>query len=481
MQQIELNYINRQTKLDAYEGLLSAPWSMLLDSAGSDLAYNRYDILVNSPSVTLSFNNNEVNLTTNSNHLAPPLVNKLNSIAEQFSEHPLILMRKINQCFNQLMSPTHVECELPFVGGWLGYLSYDFGEHLEKFTNTQQDDIQIPTLAMGFYQWALINDHQLKTSTLYNFGLPESAWQELTKRTTESLALAPFAISENTSANNHFKLTSQWQSNISAAEYKNAFTRIQNYIKAGDCYQVNFAQRFKAQFQGNSYSAYKKLSLANQAPFSAYLKYTDFEILCLSPERFLECNRGKVITQPIKGTRPRSDNQTKDRALADELTNSEKDRAENLMIVDLLRNDLSRTAAKASVKVSQLFGLHSFKSVHHLISTIESQLAPQFDIFDLLSTSFPGGSITGAPKIRAMQIIFELEPHKRNLYCGSIGYIDINGKMDTNICIRTLISKQKNLYCWAGGGLVADSSASSEYQETFDKLAKILPILEAEI
>ena len=216
----------------------------------------------------------------------------------------------------------------------------------------------------------------------------------------------------------------------------------------------------------------------NNSPFSAYLNFSDQQILSLSPERFIESHRGKVTTQPIKGTLPRDPDPKIDQQLANQLLNSDKDKAENLMIVDLLRNDLSKTAAKASVKVKELFGLYHFESVHHLISTVTSKLDASYDNFDLLATTLPGGSITGAPKLRAMQIIDELESAKRGIYCGIIGYIDFVGNMDTNICIRTLVSDNNKLYCWAGGGLVADSQLKLEYQETFDKLRKILPVLD---
>jgi para-aminobenzoate synthetase component I len=337
---------------------------------------------------------------------------------------------------------------------------------------------------MGLYQWALITDHRLAQSRLYNFGLCESDWSSVIERIethinqqTPKPVLSEFKIGGQNNAIDAFKLLSPWQSNTSKADYYTAFTKIQDYIHAGDCYQVNLAQRFSAQFSGDIFSAYRQLAEANKAPFSAYLNFADHQILCLSPERFIESHERNVTTQPIKGTRPRSDDKVKDLALANELISSEKDRAENLMIVDLLRNDLSRTAANKSVKVKELFGHYRFESVHHLVSTIESELAPQFDNFDLLATTLPGGSITGAPKIRAMEIIESLEPVRRNLYCGIIGYIDFCGNMDTNICIRTLIAKQNRLHCWAGGGLVADSEVDTEYQETFDKVNKILPVL----
>lgn len=459
MKCIELPYLDRENKRIALSQRVEQPWAILLDSAGRDIDYNRFDIFCSHPSVTLSFDGNLCDVNNHSeqtiDYQALPLTN------------PIACLRQVLHQFRPVPQTTNLN--LPFNGGWLGYISYDFGRHLEKLPSKAADDIQLPQIQMGLYQWALISDHKHHTTRLYNFGLANNSWQNLTQELIESL--------DSTGIENHFELTRQWQSNTSYSDYEKAFNTIKNYITNGDCYQVNLAQRFSAEFQGSVFQAYQKLACANQAPFSAYLNFGDHQVLSVSPERFIECHNKKVTTQPIKGTRPRHEDPDKDKQLAEELVNSLKDRAENLMIVDLLRNDLSRTASRGSVKVSELFGCYRFASVHHLISTIESRLDKQFDNFDLLATTLPGGSITGAPKIRAMEIIEELEPVRRNIYCGIIGYIDFNGNMDTNICIRTLIAKNQNLYCWAGGGLVADSELETEYKETFDKLSKILPVL----
>ncbi len=466
MNSLTLPYLERQQKLITLTPLIQRPWSVLLDSAGDDLNYNRYDVFSFSPSVRLSFDG--VKTTVDTEHALPALT----------LSDPVKCLRTILNHF-KTQQITHKknsrEDGLPFNGGWLGYISYDFGRHLETISDESNDDIELPQVQMGLYLWALITDHKKKTTKLYNFGLDSFHWSQICQAfdfLTNSGSITSEASSLPT-----FDLITNWQSNTSRDDYYQAFARIQEYIHNGDCYQVNYAQQFSARFSGAAYSAYQKLTLVNKAPFSAYLNYDDHQILSVSPERFIESQQGEVLTQPIKGTRPRSSDPQKDQALADELMNSPKDQAENLMIVDLLRNDLSKTADKGSVQVRELFGHYRFESVHHLISTISARLAPEFDIFDLLTTTLPGGSITGAPKIRAMQIIESLESVKRNLYCGIIGYLDFNGNMDTNICIRTLIAKNNHLYCWAGGGIVADSKVETEYQETFDKLARILPIL----
>lgn len=267
---------------------------------------------------------------------------------------------------------------------------------------------------------------------------------------------------------------------MSQAEYQQKFDQIQQYLLAGDCYQINLTQRFSAGYQGDEWQAYLKLRASNQAPFSAFIRLDDAAILSISPERFISLNGDQIETKPIKGTLPRSQESEQDLLLAQQLQQSEKDRAENVMIVDLLRNDIGKVAQAGSVAVPKLFEIESFPAVHHLVSTITAKLAPQYQAADLLRAAFPGGSITGAPKIRAMQIIEELEPSRRSIYCGAIGYISQDGKMDTNITIRTLIAIDDTLYCWAGGGIVADSNCAAEYQETYDKVSKILPILAAE-
>ena len=267
------------------------------------------------------------------------------------------------------------------------------------------------------------------------------------------------------------------RSNLSEAAYTAAFKRVQRYIRAGDCYQVNLAQRFAAPAKGDPWSAYCRLRELNPAPFSAYLKTPFGEVLSSSPERFLSLRHGQVETRPIKGTRPRGANAADDAALRQVLSESEKDRAENLMIVDLLRNDLGRVCRPGSIQVPALFATETYASVHHLVSTVRGELRHDEDAVSLLRACFPGGSITGAPKIRAMQIIEELEPHRRGVYCGAIGYLGFDGAMDTNIAIRTIVHSRGEVRFWAGGGLVFDSDSEQEYRETFDKASRLIELL----
>jgi para-aminobenzoate synthetase component 1 len=267
-------------------------------------------------------------------------------------------------------------------------------------------------------------------------------------------------------------------SNFTPDSYASAFAAVQNYLRAGDCYQINLAQRFSAAATGDALGAYLTLRNLSPAPYSAFLNFPQSKILCASPERFLRVQNGSVETKPIKGTRPRSSDAQLDRQLGEALRSHPKDRAENLMIVDLLRNDLGKSCIPGSVRVPKLFELETFANVHHLVSTVEGKLAEGRDALDVLRDCFPGGSVTGAPKQRAMQIIEQLEPNHRGIYCGAIGYVGFDGNMDSNIVIRTLVYSDNKIHCWAGGGIVADSEEKSEYQETLDKASAMLELLQ---
>ncbi len=425
------------------------PWAMLLDSAAAKHPDSRYDILLRQPVKTF--------------------VGEEQTHGQPFAE--------LEKWLAQNPAPTLPKefSDLPFQGGIAGLFGYDLGRTLEAIPEIAKADIAIPDIAVGLYLNALIIDHKRQQVVAIH---PTN-----TKITPAEYWAAPAAANDQQS-NENFTLTTPWQSNMSAAEYTQRITRIHEYLRAGDCYQINLAQRFAAEFIGDPWQAYIALREANQAPFSAWLNVPGGVVLSLSPERFLQTDsNGMVETRPIKGTRPRSQDIQKDKSAADALLMSAKDQAENLMIVDLLRNDLSRVCAAGSVSVPELFKIESFNAVHHLVSTVRGKLAPTQTPLSLLAAAFPGGSITGAPKIRAMQIIEELEPHRRSVYCGSIGYFSFHGHSDTSITIRTLCcttsNATKHMYCWAGGGIVMDSNADAEYQETFDKVAQILPVLSA--
>ncbi|WJN57434.1 aminodeoxychorismate synthase component I [Pseudomonas sp. SO81] len=361
--------------------------------------------------------------------------------------------------------------ELPFTGGLIGYLAYDFGRRLEQLPAQAIDDLRLPDARFGLYGWALISDHLLQTSQLVFHPRLEQA---------ECKRLVQLFEAGTTQEATPFSLRKPFQADLSQDDYRDAIERIQAYIQAGDCYQVNFAQRFQAPCQGDAWNAYRALRAACPTPFAGFQALDDGgAILSLSPERFLQVSQGRVETRPIKGTRPRGATPEEDAANAAELLASPKDRAENLMIVDLLRNDLGRSCSTGSVRVPELFALESYPNVHHLVSAVTGELADDCDALDLVAGSFPGGSITGAPKIRAMQIIDELEPTRRALYCGSLLYLDVRGELDSSIAIRSLLIKDGTVSCWGGGGIVADSDWQAEYQESITKVKVLLQTLEA--
>jgi para-aminobenzoate synthetase component 1 len=330
----------------------------------------------------------------------------------------------------------------------------------------------MPEMAVGLYDWALVIDHLDRRSWLVSHGRiadTRARWDELVAR---------FSAPPVERARVPFRITAPLASNLTREQYATAFRRVIDYVHAGDCYQVNLAQRFAAPAAGDPWLAYQALRVINPAPYAAYFNTPHGQILSASPERFLKVEGRNVETKPIKGTRPRAGHPRVDAELATQLKASEKDRAENVMIVDLLRNDLSKNCATGSVRVPKLFEIESFATVHHLVSTVTGTLREGRDALDLLRGCFPGGSITGAPKVRAMQIIEELEPHRRGVYCGAIGYIGYDGNMDLNIAIRSLVYSGGAIRFWAGGGIVADSQLEDEYQETFDKAAAMLKLLQ---
>ncbi|HGO9494776.1 TPA: aminodeoxychorismate synthase component I [Aeromonas veronii] len=426
---------------------------MLLESAGPVGADNGFDIITADPLATLETRGEVTTL-------------RVGADISEHSEDPLALLAHTQQ---QLLGELDLcATHLPFIGGALGLFGYDLGRRFERLPVQAAADIAVPDMAVGIYDWALLRNVATGDWQLVHWGDKAGLANRLAWLEQQQAKPAPA-----------FALLGAWQSNMSRAEYGEKFARIQEYLAAGDCYQINLTQRFSAPYQGDEWQAYCLLATANKAPFSAFIRLPESALLSLSPERFLLLDGRHIETKPIKGTRPRHPDPAIDRQVARELAQADKDRSENLMIVDLLRNDIGRVSRPGSVSVPHLFAVESFPAVHHLVSTIHGELDARWQGVDLLRACFPGGSITGAPKIRAMEIIEELEPQRRNAYCGSIGYLSQHGRMDTSICIRTLIAEAGRLHCWAGGGIIADSDADSEYQETYDKVARILPPLSA--
>jgi para-aminobenzoate synthetase component I len=395
----------------------------------------------------------------------------------------------------------------PFQGGAAGYVGYDWGLVLERLPSPRFDDLGLDDAVIGVYDWVIAWDHEAARAWIVSTGLPE---RTPAARIARAEARAASVLARLREGHGDAGETRQWhpepswwrdrasrppapaypvqaegwspqlglRSSFTRQGYVDAVGRVRDYIVAGDIFQANLSQRFEAPLVEAPWTLYQRLRARNAAPFAAFFDLPEAAILSASPERFLRVNAsGHVETRPIKGTRPRGLGPEHDAALGQALADSAKDRAENLMIVDLMRNDLSRVCQPGTVRVPELFALERYATVHHLVSTVVGDLAPGTDAFDLLRAAFPGGSITGAPKLRAMEIIAELEPSRRGVYCGSIGYWSVTGEMDTSIAIRTAVAREGRVSFSAGGGIVADSDPDLEYAETLHKARGIIDVL----
>lgn len=437
-----------------FEPVADLPWAMWLDSGRPLSERGRYDILVAEPRIRLTTRGGETLIECENGQY-------------RSRRPPFTLLQ-------QYLGPQHPgPAGIPFCGGAVGYFGYDLCEaESTAIPMRQKSATELPDMAIGIYDWALVTDHQERRCWLASDGRSAATrqrWASLVER---------FSTRQPAAVRTPYRSLGAVQTNLDRAAYAQAFDKIKGYLLAGDCYQVNLTRQFSVATSGDPWLGYQQLRKISAAPFSAYLNLPWGQVLSVSPERFIKVEGDDVETVPIKGTRPRSDDPERDRALAAELAASQKDQAENLMIVDLMRNDLGKSCQVGSVRVPRLFEVQSFATVHHLVSTIGGTLSPGKRSTDLLRGAFPGGSITGAPKIRAMAIIDELEPHRRGVYCGSIGYIGYDGNMDSNIAIRTLVQAQGQARFWAGGGIVIDSQLDAEYQETLDKAAAMLRLMQ---
>jgi para-aminobenzoate synthetase component 1 len=458
--------------------LAHLPHVLFLDSASPHPGLGRYSYVTADPFDWLW---SRGNMVYGAGHARSPFVD------------PFAAVQELLECYR--VEPRR---DLPpFQGGAAGLFGYDLCHHLERLPRPAHDDFGVPDLAIGLYDWVISFDHETGRTWLVSTGLPESDPRRRRRRARARLAElkeilqrepAPFSFSTRSPLPS---LTRQWEvpgltavsSNFQREDYLRTVHRALEYIHAGDCFQVNLAQRLLYPIVESPVALYQRLRERNPAPFAGYFDLGEFVIVSASPERFLRVTSGgrqppdEVQTRPIKGTRPRGDTPAEDRARRDELLASAKDRAENVMIVDLLRNDLGRVCRYGSVRVEALCRLESFQYVHHLVSEVRGRLRPGLGPVDLLRAAFPGGSVTGAPKIRAMEIIAELEPTARGPYCGSLGYIGFDGSMDTNLLIRTFtVGKGWVQFC-VGGGIVADSVPEQEYDETWHKAEGMLRAL----
>lgn len=419
--------------------------AVLLHSADPDHAFGRYDILSAAPRVALETRGPVTRLETHHGW-------------RESGRHPFELMEELLDDGDGAAA-----LEAPFAGGFMGLAGYDLGRRdpaVARRLGSGSAPSPFPDLAAGLYGWAIVTDHLERTTRLH--ALPgEVVPEDLPGRI--AAARAPGALRPPRLA-----------PEVDRRAYGEAFRRVQAWLRAGDCYQVNLAVPFSAPCEHDALALYAGLVAHQPAPYAGFLETPAGAVLSCSPERLLRCEGGVLQTAPIKGTRPRGADPQRDAAAAAELLASPKDRAENLMIVDLLRNDLGRSCRPGTIAVPQLFELQSFPAVHHLVSTIRGELAPGVTPLAALGRAFPGGSVTGAPKLRAMEIIDALEPRRRGPYCGSLFRVDAAGRMDASITIRTLLLAEGRLSCWGGGGLVVDSEEEAEWREIHAKIGSLV-------
>lgn len=444
-----------------FEGLAGQEHRLWLDSARADDTLGRYSFLMADPSEVVQAGPLQVD-------------EALNKLARLQYDFKLLTMEGLP----------------PFQGGAAGYFSYDLNRHFEVVPETNFNEFHLPLLSFGIYDVVFSWDHARREGWLVSTGYPERddtrrlvrakqrAEHFLTMigcekdvcppspgRVIPAEELAPcFACPEFPGV----------MSNFPKDDYLEAVQRSVEYIHAGDIFQVNLSQRLIMQARSSSADLYLKLREKNPAPFAGFYDFGMGQIVSASPERFIQVRDRQIESRPIKGTRRRSGRPALDMYWGDELVRSEKDRAENVMIVDLLRNDLARICEDDSVEVTSLCGLETYQTVQHLVSIIVGRLREEIDVRDILQAIFPGGSITGAPKIRAMEIISELEPTARGPYCGSLGYIGFDGSIDWNILIRTIVASGGWWQFPVGGGIVADSDPLREYEETWHKALGLL-------
>lgn len=425
-----------------FAALRGLPRAVLLQSAARDHPQSRFDIMSAAPASAVSFARGVLTVGTRAVVTDDPLAALADCIPD---------------------APYHDHFRHGFIGAFGYALPTPFARPVSARNPTA-----LPDLTGGIYDWAIVTDHALRTTTLWSRTRPaDQVWQWLAPR------FAAASIGEST-----FALTAPFASTLDERRYGEAFASVMSHLSGGDCYQVNLARHFCAPYEGDAHAVawaiYRTLVQTQSAPFCAYLECPEGAIACLSPERLLRVDGATVTSMPIKGTRPRAAEARLDHALGEELTGSEKDRAENLMIVDLVRNDLGRVCRPGSIHAPAMFALESFPSVHHLVSTVVGERLPVHSPLACLAAAFPAGSITGAPKYAAMGMIDHLEPVGRSAYCGAIGYLDSGGLLDTNVAIRTLVISDGQVHCWGGGGIVADSQLESERSEIDHKIERLL-------
>ena len=460
----ELDYFPDPVSL--YGALSEEPYSSFLDSGMDENKLGRFSFIAYDPFMVTECKGENITIFTKDG-------------THNIKENPFRFIKDILSCYKTERS----RCDIPFISGCIGYFSYDLRYFIEELPSYSLDDMDMPDFILSFYDVVIIFDNLTKKAYISSSGFPACEGKNGRQRARRRLEVVKkrlrnitagvpdiaFDIKSSLSGFNNSVFGYDIKSNFTKETYYEAIEKAKDYIARGDIYQVNLSQRFECEFEGDPFELYRRLRQINPAPFAAYLNFGKFKIVSSSPERFIKIDGRYIETRPIKGTRPRDIDRNEDLRLKEELLRSAKDRAEHVMIVDLERNDIGRICEYGSIAPSEFVVLETYSTVHHLVSTVSGTLREGMDIVDCLKNCFPGGSITGAPKIRSMEIIEELEPTKRGIYTGSIGYIDFSGNTDLSIVIRTIVLKENKAYFQVGGGIVADSDPEKEYQETLDK------------
>lgn len=431
-------------------------YSFFLDSGMDYEKLGKYSFIGFDPFIVFKSKNEDIEIIQNGER-------------ESVKGNPFLKLKELLSVYDM-----DYKSELPFVGGAVGYFGYDLCHHIEKLARTAVDDVDIPDMFLGFYDGVIIIDHRLNKVFAASLGIKGKP-KEIVDLIIQRIRAGEDRKIKINLAYKEDK--TGFKSNFTKDEYIKALEGLKNYIKEGDIYQANLTQRFTCELDTTPYEIYGKLRSINPAPFASFIDFGEGQIVSSSPERFIKITDRVIETRPIKGTRPRGNTPDEDKRNREELLSSEKDKAELLMIVDLERNDLGRVSKTGTVKVTELFHLEEYATVYHLVSTVIGEMKENHDIVDVITATFPGGSITGAPKIRAMEIIDELEPTQRNIYTGSIGYIGFNGDADLNIVIRTIVCKDNRAYFQVGGGIVWDSDPEMEYEETLHKAKALMKAL----
>jgi para-aminobenzoate synthetase component 1 len=466
------------TAVELFRLISGKPYSFFLDSGMDPGKLGRYSFLGDEPFLIVSSRGSEITVIRGKER-------------EVQCGNPFDTIGKLLEPYRL----DHCPAPVPFLGGAVGYFSYDLCHFTEHLPSTAVDDLRLPESCLGVYDTVLAFDHLEKKAFIVATGFPEMEegqrlrrarmrleetkdWLRATSVTHATYLPGSRKLGDSELQSQHESQEITLKSNFTPEEYMSAVNRVREYIAAGDVFQVNLSQRFEADLKISPFELHKRLRVVNPAPFAGYLNFPEVTVVSASPERFLKVQSDLVETRPVKGTRPRGRDPVEDERLSDELTHSAKDRAENLMIVDLERNDLGRVCRYGTVKVTELAILERFPTVFHLTSTVTGRLRRGKSKIDLLKATFPGGSITGAPKVRAMEIIDEIEPTRRSVYTGSIGYMGFNEDMDINIVIRTVLIKEGKAYFQVGGGIIYDSDAEAEYVETLDKARALIRALQ---